>query len=374
MNAIPNAMSAEESARRELLLNCRHILIIQTKFLGDTFWTIPFVENLRRNLPQITLSVIVKAGNEAVFSAHPAVDRVIGFPYNEIKKGVAGKLRFLSFVREIRSLRPDCVIDLTDGDRGALVSFFSGAKHRFSYPIKKNKLRHKLFNHVVVPKIECHIVQFYADFLELLGLVNHSNEIRYHVMPTAIESLQGKVPLAFAKGDRPKVVIHPGSRVPLHQWGPHNYARLCDLLSQRFDVFLVGGPGEKVILDQVLEQVKHRPAFVSHTLVLAEFAALCSLADLFVGNDSGPIHVAASTGAFVFGLYGPTFDEYSGPCTTRKCIIEKRQPPCQPCVRSYCSNETYRECLELITPEEVMKKIEAQFPAVVREEVSAGAA
>ncbi|HJV65044.1 MAG TPA: glycosyltransferase family 9 protein [Geomonas sp.] len=356
-----NSLSAEQIARSALLRKSRHILVIQTKFLGDTFWTIPFIENLRRNLPDATISIVVKQGNEAVFSAHPGVATVIGFPYNEIKKGVAGKLRFLSFLRQVRNLHPDCVIDLTDGDRGALMSYFSGARYRFTYPMGK-RARHKLFTHVVKPKLECHIVQFYADFLDLLGLVNYTSEIRYHVLPEALASLEGKTPAAFAEGGRPKVVIHPGSRVPLHQWGPHNYARLCDLLSERFDVFLVGGPGEKEILDQVVTQAKRPPVFVSHTLSLAEFAALCSRADLFVGNDSGPIHVAASTGIFVFGLYGPTYDEYSGPITSRKCIIEKRQPPCQPCVRSYCVNDQYRACLELIRPEEVMEKIQQHFP------------
>lgn len=362
MTSVANqSLTPEQTERRALLRSCRHILIIQTKFLGDTFWTIPFVENLRKNLPHVTLSMVVKQGNEAVFATNPAVSKVLGFPYNDIKKGLAGKIRFLSFVKEIRSLKPDCVIDLTDGDRGALMSFFSGARYRFSYPVK-NKFRHRLFTHVVKPKVECHIVRFYADFLELLGLVNVSDEIHYRVPGSALASLQKKVPLAFSETGRRRVVIHPGSRVPLHQWGPHNYARLCDLLSERFDVFLVGGPGEKEILDQLLGLVQRPPAFVSHALVLAEFAALCSRADIFVGNDSGPIHVAASTGAFVFGLYGPTFDEYSGPITEKKCIIEKHQPPCQPCVRSYCTNDEYRACLELITPEEVMEQIEARFP------------
>jgi ADP-heptose:LPS heptosyltransferase len=353
--------SPEQDQRRAILRGCRHILIIQTKFLGDTFWTIPFVENLRKNLPHVTLSIIVKQGNEAVFRTNPAVNHVVGFPYNDIKKGWAGKKRFASFIREIRELKPDCVIDLTDGDRGALMSFFSGARYRFTYPMHK-RLRHRLFTHVVKPRLECHIVRFYADFLELLGLVNVSNQIHYQVSGSALASLQKKAPLAFADTDRRKVVIHPGSRVPLHQWGAHKYARLCDLLSQRFDVFLVGGPGEKEILDQVQSLVQSAPAFVSNSLVLEEFAALCSRADLFVGNDSGPIHVAASTGAFVVGLYGPTYEEYSGPITDKKCIIEKHEPPCQPCVRSYCSHESYRACLELITPEEVMEKIEEQFP------------
>jgi ADP-heptose:LPS heptosyltransferase len=355
------SLTPEQTESRKLLRSCRHILIIQTKFLGDTFWTIPFVENLRKNLTDVTVSVIVKQGNEAVFQTNPSVDRVIGFPYNDIKKGWAGKKRFLSFVGEIRKLRPDCVIDLTDGDRGALMSFFSGARYRFTYPMHK-RMRHRLFNHVVKPKLECHIVRFYADFLDLLGLVNFSNQIHYRVPGSALASLQKKVPLAFSDTGRRKVVIHPGSRVPLHQWGPHKYARLCDLLSERFDVFLVGGPGEKEILDQMLGLVQRPPAFVSNALVLDEFAALCSRADLFVGNDSGPIHVAASTGAFVFGLYGPTYEEYSGPITDKRCIIEKREPPCQPCVRSYCSHESYRACLELIAPEEVMEKIEGYFP------------
>jgi heptosyltransferase III len=369
MSGLPApSRTPEQDQRREILRGCRHILIIQTKSLADTFWTIPFVENLRKNLPRVTLSILVKQGNEAVFRANPAVGNVLGFPCNDIKKGWAGKRRFASFIAEIRKLKPDCVIDLTDGGRGALMSFFSGARYRFTCPTGK-LLRHRLFNQVVKPRLECHLVQFHADFLELLGLVNVSNQIHYQAAGSALASLQKKAPLAFTSTGRRRAVIHPGSRLPLHQWGAPKYARLCDLLSERFDVFLVAGPGEQEILDQVLGLVQAPPAYVSHALALDEFAALCSRADLFVGNDSDAIHVAASTGAFVFGLYGPTCEASCGPITDKRCIIEKGEPPCQPCVRSSCSHDSYRACLELISPEEVMETIEEQFPGDAVEEL-----
>jgi ADP-heptose:LPS heptosyltransferase len=349
----------DPSALRALLKTCRHILVIQTKFLGDTIWTIPFIENLRKNLPDTTISLVVKQGNDVIFNNHPAVSNVMVLPYKDVKKKVAGVFSFISFLRRVHALGADCVLDLTDGDRGALISLFSGARYRYAHA-RPRHARHRLFTSVIDTPVNRHMVEGQADFLEMLGLVNYNSEIHYQAPAAALASLAAKAPLACVETAGPKVVIHPGSRVPLHQWGVERYARLCDLLAERYTVFLVGGPGEKDLLDQVLALATHTPAFVSHSLSVEEFAALCSRAHLFVGNDSGPIHLAAASGAFVFGLYGPTFDNYAGPRTRNKYIFENKNVPCQPCVRSYCTYEHHKACLEWITPEEVFERIEAR--------------
>ena len=167
-----------------------------------------------------------------------------------------------------------------------------------------------------------------------------------------------KQTICFSGKHEKKILIHPGSRVPLHQWGAVRYARLLDLLTQKYDVCIVGGPGEQALLDEVLQHADTTPLLASTALSLDEFSALCSRADLFVGNDSGPIHVAAASGTFVIGLYGPTSDAYSGPRTLRKYIFEETSVSCHPCVRTYCTNEHGRACLDTITPEDVAQKID----------------
>ncbi len=347
---------------RALLKQCKRILIIQTKFTGDTIWSLPFVENIRQNLPDAIITIAVKKGNEPVFSANPAVNRVIGLPYNQIKRGITGVLCFMGFIKQLRATRPDCVIDLTDGDRGAIMSFFSGAPLRFCFSDQKQQ-RHLLYSHIFRPVANRHMALYFDDFLAALGLTIYTHDIRLKISADACNSMACKTDNLFLRGTRKKILIHPGSRVPLHQWGAARYARLLDLLTPCYDVFIAGGPGEQILVDEVLRHAATSPAMASTTLNLDEFSALCGCADIFVGNDSGPIHVAAASGTFVIGLYGPTSDPYSGPRTPRKYIFEVTTLPCHPCVRIYCTNDHEKACLELITPEEVAQIIEQTLRA-----------
>ncbi len=354
---------AIDHATRTILQRCKHILIIQTKFTGDAIWSLPFVENIRQNLPEAAITVAVKQGNEPLFSANPSVDDVIGLPYNQIKRGFTGFRRFIRFIKQLRATRPDCVIDLTDGDRGALMSFFSGANLRFCFSDQKQH-RHLLYSHIIRPVTNRHMALYFDDFLAALGLEQHIRDIRLKISSDACKRMAHKTDNLFSHGTRKKILIHPGSRVPLHQWGALHYARLLDILTPRYDVCIAGGPGEQTLVDEVLRHATTTPVLASTALSLDEFSALCSCADIFVGNDSGPIHVAAASGTFVIGLYGPTSDSYSGPITRRKYIFEASRLQCHPCVRVYCAYEHKKACLELIAPEDVAQKIDDTLLAV----------
>jgi ADP-heptose:LPS heptosyltransferase len=95
------------------------------------------------------------------------------------------------------------------------------------------------------------------------------------------------------------------------------------------------------------------PALVLPVLEIREFAALCAQMDLFLGNDSGPLHVAA-TQTFVVGLFGPTLPEICAPWTKGKLIITGAKPSCRPCRQEGCPNENFNLCLKSITAEEVI--------------------
>jgi predicted lipopolysaccharide heptosyltransferase III len=343
------------AAVKDLLSAARRILVIKLRYVGDSLWMLPFLANLRSNLPAAEITVLVNEGTEGFFRGCPDVDRVIPFPYRRVKSGLAGIAPFLSTVKTLRRSRPDAVIDLTDSDRPALLAYLSGAKLRLGYTYHR-RWRNRLFTHIIVPQWGCHLVRYHLDFLEAMGLSVTDDAIRLRIAPEVVSALRRKAPAVFAEENRKKIVVHPGARISLRQWGADRYARLCDQLSVRYSVFLVTGPDEAALLAEVLARVEVSPAFSSSSLSLEEFAALCGTADAFVGNDSGPIHMAAPN-TFVVGLYGPNTDAHAGPWTDRKFIFEVEGLPCRPCDQSRCVNPEFKACLRRVSAEAVAGKI-----------------
>ncbi|MDP2278048.1 MAG: glycosyltransferase family 9 protein, partial [Nitrospirota bacterium] len=333
------------------LENIEHILVINLKYLGDSIWMLPFVENLKANMPDVKLSVLVNKGTEAFFYNCPAVDNVIPFPRNDIKNHWLGGMKFISFIRNLRKLKPDMVIDLTESDRAIILSYCSGAKIRISYKNEKS-WRQWLLTHNVHSKIYSkHMVDYYLDVLRESGLKIYDDKIKINLPEDAFYSLKNKFPTVFGYDmTKKKVIVHPGSRNALRQWGTEKFAYLCDALSEKCRIFLVSGPAEDAILNEVRKYMKTEPEICSSELNLYEFAALCELSDMFIGNDSGPIHIASAK-TFTVGIYGPTLPEFVSPWTDRKLIFDCGSLPCRPCRQDKCLNAEFKACLKMIRPE-----------------------
>lgn len=335
----------------------KHILVINLKYLGDSIWMLPFVENLKANLPDIKLSVLVNKGTEDFFYNCPAVDNVIPFPRNAIKNQRFGIIKFILFVRKLRKLKPDMVIDLTESDRAIILSYCSGAKIRISYKNEKSWRQWLLTHNIHSPIYSKHMVDYYLDVLRELGLKIYDDKIKINLPEDAFYSLKNKFPAVFGHDmTKKKVIVHPGARNSLRQWGAERFALLCDALAEKCRIFLVAGPPESGILNEVAGSMKTQPEICSSELNLYELAALCELSDMFIGNDSGPIHIASAK-TFTVGIYGPTIPEFVSPWTDRKLIFDCGSLPCRPCRQDKCLNAEFKACLKMIRPEAVIEKI-----------------
>jgi heptosyltransferase-3 len=339
-----------------LIKNARHVLVIKLRYIGDSIWMLPFVENLKLNLPNAKLSVIVNKGTEPFFYTSPAVDTVIPFHRREIKGKSLGMIKFLSFIKDIRKSKPDVVIELTDGDRAAIITFLSGARLRIGYN-NENHWRRHFYTHTVSTRINTkHMVEYHLDVLRELGMRIYDDSIKIRIPKTAYTSLRKTIPPDFFTNKKKKVIIHPGARNLLRQWGAEKFAYLGDTLSEEYRVFLVAGPNEEEVLHEVKRFMKTKPYFCSTVLSLYELAALCESSDLFIGNDSGPIHIASAK-TFTIGIYGPTLSKLAGPWTHRKLTFEDNSFQCRPCMQDKCHYPSFKACLEAIRPEDVLSKI-----------------
>jgi ADP-heptose:LPS heptosyltransferase len=307
------------------------------------------------------LAAVVNEGTEAPLADSPSVDQVIVFPRREAKKGLAGVFKFLSFSLGLRGLRPDVAIDLAGTDRSAIMCLLSGAGMRIGYYNRASWSSRLLTHHVHVRIYEKHMVEYHLDLLRELGMTIHDNRIRICLNPGAIDSVKIKAPSIFAPDGRKIVLVHPGARIPLRQWGADRFALLCNRLAEDCRILLVAGPSERNLLDEIVDKLNFTPEFCSTGLDVQELAVLCGQADMFIGNDSGPLHVASGL-TYTVALYGPSGPDVVGPWTERKCVIEPEPIYCRPCRQDRCVNERYKACFETVTPEAVYERLRDILP------------
>src|SRR4030042_2078057 len=338
----------------------KKILVINLRYIGDTIWMYPFIRNLKRNCPNAEITAMVNEGGEIFLKLLPEVFEVIAVRRKEIK-GRFGIIKFVRLLLEIRRKKFDTVFFLSNSDRPTIIGFASGAKIRIGFE-SDSWWRAYLLTDKFLWDYEknAHMIEYYLQALTDPGLKIFDRSLTIDVPESAIRGITERFPILKRKSKK-AVIVHPGSRTKIRQWGATRFAGGINALGEDYNVFLIGGPQEGHVVQDVLKRLKRTPEIVSNELSLMEFTALCKFADLFIGNDSAPIHIAAATGLFVIGIYGPTFSTYCGPWQGEKILFDMSTLSCRMCDPEVCSNQERQACLNIITPKMVIDKIDEIF-------------
>lgn len=341
------------------LISAKKILVINLKYIGDTVWMLPFIKNLKLNLPDAEISALINTGSEVFLKLMPELSEVIGLERKEIK-GKWGFLRLIRFLKEIRDKNFDAVFVLSNSDRPTIIGFASGAKIRIGFKTD-NWWRGLLLTKRIRwnANKSPHMSEYNLQALTDVGLKIYDKIPTIDVPNSVIERITNKFSILRTR-DRKSILVHPGARGRPRQWGVEKFADVINSLGNCYKIFLIGGPHDAGIVHAISSKLKSPPDIVSTDLELLEFAALCKLSDLFVGNDSAPIHIAASVGLFVIGIYGPTLSKHCYPLTDKKVLFEG-MAPCKPCKQDKCINQEEYACLNMVKPGMVVDKIKEVF-------------
>jgi heptosyltransferase-3 len=228
--------------------------------------------------------------------------------------------------------------------------------------LRTYRLYRKTFTHryPVIGGNRRHTVEINLDALRRLGIYpdKAKRSLVLAVSPSAMAVAQEAVSRANLI-DRSFVLIHPGSRWFFKCWPPDCMASLCDaIVADGMPVALVSGPDplEKWLLNEVTRRLKQPLPTFPGTLSLKELAALIARARLFVGMDSAPMHMAAAMGTPTVALFGPSGDIEWGPWQVPHRIVTSSHP-CRPCGRDGCGGGKRSECVEIITPEQMLAAV-----------------
>lgn len=351
------------------------ILIIRLRLIGDVVFTTPAVRALRRRFPGARLTYLVEPEAAPVVRANPHLDEVLVAP----RRGGAGRLADdWRLGRELGRRRFDLVLDFHGGPRSSWLAWLSGAPRRIGYAVAG---RSWMYTDVVArPRAlrARHSVENQWDLLAPLEIAPPDPAVDPVEMPEdadAAARVARRLAGAGVDATDPVVVLHVSAGNPFRRWPAAAFAELAARLAGGDPlrrVVLTSGPSEAGAADAIAGQAQDLlpPALRSHVLRcgefdLAELRALVARADLFVGGDSGPLHIAATSTTPVVGVYGPTLPARSSPWRDPRLVTLAVEPgplACRPCDQRACAPGDFR-CLGGIPASRVAEAAEQALRA-----------
>jgi heptosyltransferase III len=332
--------------------------------LGDVLITTPSLTALKEAYPQAQITMIVNQGTEDMVRDNPCLSEVIALE-REPKKKPWEELRYQrQLIGPLRRKRFDLSMDFSGGDRGAILSWLSGAQERIGYHPRKRKQWwwKKAFTRTVKTSgADQHVVDHHLEALRLLGINPPKLPLSFYWKPEDEDSLDQ---ILLQKGFNKRssyVVVHPTSRWMFKTWRLEGYAQVIDHIQQNLGltVLVTSGPETKE-LDAVREinrQCQTKPVDLSGRLNLKQLGCLIAGGKFFFGVDSAPMHMAAAVGTPVIALFGPSGDHMWGPWGEGHLVI-KKDWACRPCGQDGCEGSKVSKCLVEITTQEVISGIE----------------
>ena len=322
------------------------IMCIRLSGLGDVVHALPALSLLRRERPRAHITWIVEDRFAGLLEGHPHVDEVITTPRKTWGKWLRNPLcwpklcsRTLALGRRLRGRRFDVSLDFQSSIKSAWLVACAGAGARIGFgPPLSREMSWLVQNRRVSPAASaCHRVD---QALALLGSLGISPRFVPAVLPRNAEH-ERVARDACAGLPRPLVLMHPGtSRFGVFKrWAAERYAELGEHLARErgAGVMVTWGPGERDLARRVVAGMARRGVPAPELKDLRGLIALLRQADLFVGSDTGPLHISAALGVPVVALYGPKDAALTGPRGGRSAVVSA-PVDCRPCTRRRCGD------------------------------------
>ena len=322
------------------------ILVIKLRYIGDVLLTTPILRILRNNFPQARITALVNEGTEAVLQQNPCLDDIAVLPSGNWVKQI-------QFLNLIRSRRFDCVIDLSDGDRSAILTAISGAEMKIGLN-NEGRVRGQVYSWSVQGQYgTMHMVDYYAQTLTPLGIEPRICDPEWNVSDDESQVVQ-QILSDHGLANKKWIMLHPAARYWFKAWPADRFAAIGTLFAKEgYQIVLVGSEDEQNVAQEVICAAKETIINLVGKTSIRELGALMKVCALFIGNDAGPMHMAAAVGCPVVGLFGPTDPTVWGPRGKKVQTIYKGLD-CRECFHPGCQRGEM-SCMNLIGVEEVLK-------------------
>ena len=319
---------------------------------------IPVVANLKKHAPGLTVDVLIHQECAQLITHHADIHKVWVYDREEAKKSFFSAITYhLPLIMKLRREKYDIVIALTQGDRAFFLSLASGAPLRLTY--NTNTLSARMMNAFAIEQTgRRHFIEVDVDILNYFGIENRNIQLMIPIPDGVRAKIKGRLtPGTVSAGIM--VAIHPGARKKTKQWKPDRYAQIAYRLHKQYgaSVILLGGYREENLLAEIENKMGFAATLKSCNLSLLDIAAVFSECHLFIGNDSGPGHIAAAVGCPTLSLFGPSYPIICRPYIASGEVIFKDLDCCGCRQEEHLCVRPENTCMDLIEVDEVWFKV-----------------
>jgi lipopolysaccharide heptosyltransferase II len=349
------------------------VLLIRLRLIGDVVLSTPLIRALRRTFPDASLSYLVERDAASVVSGNPHLNDVLVV---ERSRGLARVADDLRLAWRLRRARFDVVIDMHGGPRSSWLTLATGAPQRIGYDIAG---RQWMYTRTVARARELRPRHSVVNQWDLLSAIDGwtgaaplpgDDPVEMPLDPAADRGIALRLQDAGVEPRHELIVVHVSASNPFRRWPEPAFAEVVTSLvreSTARRVILSSGPSDRAAADRIAATARDLlPAEARARVVdfgefnLAELRALIGRSRLFIGGDTGPLHVAAATTTPIVAIYGPTLPARSAPWRLETLPAESVEVPglpCRPCDQRVCAPGDYR-CLTTLGPAAVIAAAE----------------
>ncbi|MBI4683847.1 MAG: glycosyltransferase family 9 protein [Nitrospirae bacterium] len=344
-----NALGTKKKHPR---VKSERFLIITTTGIGDTLWGTPAIKALKETYPECQIGVLTNPSGLELLKHNPNIDEIFIF-----KRGFNGILSLPSLLKTLRHKKFETAFIFHASDRIIwLLAFFTGTSRIIGESGKSKGLDFILSDSVVLPE---HL---------------HGVEARLSLIKEVHSSTKQKtIEMFLTEGDREWVKqllknkhiakgsfvigLHPGAQKPYKCWPTENFISLGNALTERYkcSILITGDQDEKELADMLSSRIKNS-INLAGDLNIRQTAALIEKFNIFITNDTGPMHIAFALTTPTVALFSPTNPDVCGPYNAKGTTKVISKPIiCNPCIGKRCVEP---KCMEQITVEEVLYEAE----------------
>ncbi|MFQ5431058.1 MAG: putative lipopolysaccharide heptosyltransferase III [Nitrospinota bacterium] len=317
----------------------KKILVLRYRSIGDIILSFPTIETLKETYPKARIDMLIDERLADICYAHPHVNYLL---LHKSTRGKSGNLSLvmqsLKFIYKIRKQKYDMVVDLHSGPRSSILTLLSGARYRIGSLMRK---RHKLFYNLYAEPggdRKMHTVNVMLKAISPLKpkrLAKKSLFLRY----SDEDSLYVKNFLEkYDVTEKETVVmVHPGARVDIKRLPAQRMGEIVNWMTSELGVKVIYA-GKDSDLPAIADIVSYsgKPGLMATNLTLGRLAALINSCNVFIGNDSGPMHMAAALDVPIVAFFGPSDPAVWSPWGARGKIVRCTPMDCMPCDQKGC--------------------------------------
>lgn len=325
-----------------------HFLVVKLSAIGDVVHTLPAIAALRNAYPESRITWIAEKAAANILLGNKTIDELIVIDTKKWRKNFwQPKIwkEVIQTIRKVRNIPIDIAFDFQGLLKSGLITILSGSKKRLGF--SDNGLREKASRLFLSDQIniddKVHIIEKNLELVRSLGIEAKTYEFPFGLSENEesyIDGLLAKYKLKeFA-------IINPGGGWPTKIWSPKRFGELSDWLWENYQLasLVTFGPGEEALADAVVSSASLGKVYKA-TTNLKQFITLAKRATIFIGGDTGPLHLAAAAGTPIVGIYGPTLATRNGPFNAKDITIGLDLSCRIECHRRKCP--TKNECMDI---------------------------